>query len=95
MTGEPPVEAGANHDNVIVESPETPMTLLGADGTVASAPATTGADTVAAEEPTPLVTTTLNVYVTPETRPVKSHDVVAVSQIASVVDSSLSEAVTV
>jgi len=61
VTGEPPVEAGANHDNVIVESPETPMTLVGANGTVASAPATTGADTVAAEEPTPLVTTTLNV----------------------------------
>ena len=61
VTGEPPVDAGANHDNVTVESPETPTTLVGADGTVASLPATTGADTVAAEEPTPFVTTTLNV----------------------------------
>ena len=95
VTGDPPVDAGANQVSVIVESPETPMTLVGANGTVASAPATTGADTVAAEEPTPLVTTTLNVYVTPETRPVNSHDVDVVSQIASVVVSSPSDAVTV
>jgi len=61
VTGEPPVEAGANQVSVTVESPETPTTFVGADGTVASLPATTGADTVTAEEPTPFVTTTLNV----------------------------------
>jgi hypothetical protein len=95
VTGEPPVDPGANQDSVIVEFPETPMTLVGADGAVASLPATIGADTVTAEEPTPLVTTTLNVYEVPETSPVNSHDVVSVSQIASVVDSSPSDAVTV
>jgi hypothetical protein len=95
VTGEPPVEAGANQVSVTVESPETPTTFVGADGTVAEEPATTGADTVTAEEPTPFVTTTLNVYVTPETRPVNSHDVVAVSHTASVVSESPSDAVTV
>ena len=61
VIGEPPVEAGANQDTVTVEFPATPVTALGAEGAVASLPATTGADTVAADEPTPLVTTTLNV----------------------------------
>jgi len=61
VTGEPPVDAGANHDSVTEELPETPTTFVGADGAVAEEPATIGDETVAAEEPTPLVTTTLNV----------------------------------
>ena len=95
VTGEPPVDAGANQDNVTVEFPATPTTLLGADGAVAEEPATIGADTVAAEEPTPFVTTTLNEYEVPEMSPVNSHDVVVVSHTASVVSESPSDAVTV
>jgi hypothetical protein len=61
VIGEPPVDNGANQDNVTEEFPETPTTLLGAVGAVTSAPASTPADTVAADEPTPLVTTTLKI----------------------------------
>ena len=95
MTAEPPVEAGANHDTVTDESPDTPVTLPGADGAVGSAPATTAAETVAEDDPTPLVTTTLNVYVTPEIRPLNSQDVATVTHTTSSVPGSSSDAVTV
>ena len=60
VIGVPPVEAGANQDTVTDAFPRTPTTLLGAEGAVASDPARIGVETVAAEEPTPLVTTTAN-----------------------------------
>ena len=95
MIGEPPVEAGANHDKVTEEFPEVPVTLLGAEGTVASAPARTETETAEADEPAALVATMVKLYATPETSPVNSQDVSEVVHIASVVDSSPSDAVTV